>query len=63
MVFTAMYGQAKELIIEPPHLIVSSNYVLNSESLSKDRWETFEIKKDKTLGPKNAVYRKEQIKK
>lgn len=63
MVFAAMYGQAKELIMEPPHVIVSSNYLLNTESLSSDRWQVFEILKNKKLGKKNTLIRKEKIKK
>lgn len=57
-IFTAMYGKGKELIMEPPHIIISSNYVLNPGSLSKDRWCIYKIEKDKTLGKKNELLRK-----
>lgn len=47
-VANAMYGSGKTLLMEPPHIIVSSNYAFNYELLSEDRWEIFEIK-DKKL--------------
>lgn len=43
LVSNAMYGSGKTLIMEPPHIIVSSNYVLNYNLLSEDRWEVYEI--------------------
>lgn len=49
LVTNAMYGSGKTLIMEPPHIIVSSNYVLNYELLSKDRWEVYEITSKNTL--------------
>lgn len=44
----AMYGSGKTLLMEPPHIVVSSNYPFNYELLSEDRWEIYEIK-DKKL--------------
>jgi hypothetical protein len=44
----AMYGSGKTLLMEPPHILVSSNYAFNYELLSEDRWEIYEIK-DKKL--------------
>lgn len=31
------------LMMEPPHIIVSSNHLLKYEVLSKDRWDVYEI--------------------
>lgn len=53
-ILSPMYGQAKELIMAPPHIIVSSNYMFNTELLSKDRWHVYELK-NKKLGTKNAL--------
>lgn len=53
-ILSPMYGQPKELIMPPPHIIVSSNYMFTTELLSKDRWNVYELK-DKKLGPKNAL--------
>lgn len=57
LILSPMYGMAKELMIEPPHIILSSNYLFDIESLSKDRWEIFEIKNNK-LEKKNELIRK-----
>ena len=62
----AMYGAGNNLMIEPPHIVLCSNYIFTYESLSKDRWQIFEIK-DQKLGPKNKLVtkmkRQEKIKK
>ena len=42
-----MYGNAANLLMEPPHIIVSSNFLFKMSSLSKDRWEILEIKNKK----------------
>jgi hypothetical protein len=56
-----MYGQGSVLVMHPPHLIVSSNYMLNYESLSADRWAIYEIEeKTKKLGKKNSLLKKKQ---
>jgi hypothetical protein len=39
----AMYGSGRTLMMEPPHIIVSSNYVLDYNLLSGDRWDGYEI--------------------
>lgn len=65
-VINAMYGRGNSLIIEPPHIIVSTNYLLSYENLSRDRWEVFEIdSKNQKLGPKNRLLEiyKEEIRK
>ncbi len=49
----AMYGSGKTLIMEPPHIVVSSNYVLNYDLLSSDRWKIYELNKKHQLVPKD----------
>ncbi len=44
--FSAMYGRSGVLIMEPPHIIISSNYMLETAGLSLDRWNVFQIHKD-----------------
>ena len=48
LVTNAMYGSGRTLLMEPPHIIVSSNYNLDYNLLSEDRWEVYEIS-DKKL--------------
>jgi hypothetical protein len=48
LVINAMYGSGKQLVMDPPHVVVSSNYILNYNLLSKDRWDVYEIKQDFT---------------
>jgi hypothetical protein len=54
-VFSPMYGHSNELIMEPPHIIISANYLLDPGSLSKDRWKIYEVTKDKGLGKENRL--------
>ena len=49
LVTNAMYGSGKTLLMEPPHIIVSSNYILKYELLSSDRWNVVEINKSNKL--------------
>ena len=57
LVTNAMYGSGRTLIMEPPHIVVSSNYNLDYELLSEDRWDVFEIinKKLSKIDIKKAV--------
>lgn len=57
LVTNAMYGSGKTLIMEPPHIVVSSNYNLDYNLLSEDRWDVFEIqnKKLSKIDVKKAV--------
>ena len=48
-VTNAMYGSGITLMMNPPHIIVSSNYEMKYELLSEDRWEFFEILESKKL--------------
>lgn len=38
-----MYGKAKELIIDPPHIFIFSNKPCPISSLSSDRWNIKQI--------------------
>lgn len=49
----SMYGSGRTLVMEPPHVIVSSNYPMPYELLSEDRWEIYEINSRKRLVEKN----------
>ena len=49
LVLNVMYGSADNLIIDPPHIIVSSNYVMDLGILSEDRWEVYKLSKNKDL--------------
>jgi hypothetical protein len=49
LVTNAMYGSGRTLLMEPPHIIVSSNYVLKYELLSADRWDVYEISNSNKL--------------
>jgi len=39
---------------------LSANYLFNNNSLSKDRWEIYEIK-NKVLGKKNDLLKKQKV--
>ena len=38
-----LYGSGESLLFSPPIVIVSSNYILRQDLLSKDRWESYKI--------------------
>lgn len=38
-----MYGAGNSLLFEPPIIVLFSNYLLDFDSLSPDRWDTFKI--------------------
>jgi|GEM_PF-3128421 len=54
-VTNAMYGSGKTLMMEPPHILVSSNYALDYSLLSSDRWKVYEITKTKKLREQNPA--------
>jgi hypothetical protein len=62
-----MFGSSKHLLMQPPHILISSNYRLKYSLLSKDRWQIFKIGDNKKLGKLNQVIeeqkRQELIKK
>jgi len=43
LVINARYGSVKTLLMEPPHIIISSSYELEYSALSKDKWEVYQI--------------------
>jgi len=49
LVFNGMYGTGNTLMMEPPHIILSANFVPDVELLSKDRWEIYRIKRGKLV--------------
>jgi hypothetical protein len=56
VVLTSMYGSSKKLLMNPPAILISSNYVFKETGLSEDRWCVYEIKsKNKSLGKKNKL--------
>ena len=60
LIFSPIYGTGHELIIPPPHIIISSNYVLDAGTLRKDRWRVYELQKNgHKLGRVNNLIRKE----
>ena len=63
LVTNAMYGSGRTLMMEPPHIIVSSNYVLKYELLSEDRWEVYQITKSNKLKRLAAKSEPERVKK
>lgn len=42
-VVSAMYGVYEQLLMEPPHVVIFSNFVPNKALLSNDRWEIYKI--------------------
>ena len=48
-VLNAMYGSGDCMFFDPTHVIISSNYMLDYESLSADRWEVYKITQNKKL--------------
>jgi hypothetical protein len=59
-----MYGRDATLLIEPPHIVIISNYLFEDSGLSKDRWVVKQIKKDKTLSDITAfALSREKVKK
>jgi len=59
LICSAMYGNANNLLIEPPHIIVSSNFLFNIDQLSKDRWLIEEIKNKKLVDITEKVKRRQ----
>ena len=60
LVFNAMYGTGNTLMMEPPHIIMSSNFVPNVDLLSKDRWKVYKIKNQKLIDITNQELRKKR---
>ena len=58
-----MYGKDSSLLIEPPHIVIISNYLFEDTGLSKDRWVIREIKDKKFTDITVEVMKRKNIKK
>jgi hypothetical protein len=58
MVYSPRYGKCETLLMEPPHVLITSNYPLDYTLLSLDRWKVYEIKENGTLGKENEILQK-----
>ena len=58
MIYSPMYGKHETLLMEPPHVLITSNYALNYTLLSLDRWKVYEIKENGNLGKENEILQK-----
>lgn len=47
LVCTSMYGSGNTMLMNPPHIIISANYIFDQNLLSKDRWKIYSIKNKK----------------
>jgi hypothetical protein len=63
MVFSPKYGKAASLIMEPPHILITSSYLLDYESVSMDIWKVYEINIDGTLGIENEIFKDKEKRK
>ena len=63
LVVSSMYGSGKHIMMLPPTIVVASNYLFDINLLSRDRWEVYEITKNKKLGRKNALIKDERKRK
>lgn len=61
VIINPMFGSGKVLYMNPPHIVISSNYTFNYKLLSNDRWQVYEIKADKKLGRLNELVRNQGI--
>jgi hypothetical protein len=43
LITSAMHGRSRELMIDPPAIIIFSNSILPLDQLSADRWHIFEM--------------------
>lgn len=57
MVSSPMYGKAASLLMEPPHIMITSNYLLDYGLLSMDRWRVYILQDDNSLGPVNQIFK------
>ena len=60
LVFNAMYGNGNTLMMEPPHIIMSSNFIPDVNLLSKDRWKMYKIKNEKLVDITNKQLNKKK---
>lgn len=53
-----MYGRNSILMMDPPHLIISSNSEMDYSLLSHDRWKIFTINENYKLKEKSYKFEK-----
>jgi hypothetical protein len=53
VVLNVMYGSSDALLMDPPHIVLSGNFVPNFNLLSSDRWDASFVTKNKDLKPIN----------
>lgn len=63
MLFSPMYGKGASLLIEPSHILIMSNYLLDYELLSMDRWRVYEILPNGDLGIENEIFEQPEARK
>lgn len=63
MVFSPMYGKGASLLMEPPHILIMSNYLLDYELLGIDRWRVYEILPNGDLGIENEIFEQPEARK
>jgi hypothetical protein len=49
LVQQSLFGGSGMILMEPPHVIITSNFVLDYELLTKDRWEIYKVNKKQEL--------------
>lgn len=54
-----MYGSGETMLMDIPHILVSSNYIFDQLALSEDRWKTYSIENKKLIDITNKA-KKEQ---
>jgi hypothetical protein len=57
---TSMYGSGTTLLMDIPHILISSNYIFDQSLLSKDRWKIYSIE-NKNLHNITKKIQSEQI--
>lgn len=56
-----MYGDGRTILMDIPHVIISSNYIFDITILSKDRWKILSINNDKKLEDITKSVKRKQI--
>ena len=68
LITSSMYGEGKTMLMDIPHVIISSNYIFDITLVSEDRWKILSITEDKktkdiTQSVKRKMKRKDLVKK
>ena len=59
VVSSSMYGSGTTMLMDIPHIVISSNYLFEFNSLSSDRWEILSINDRKIINITNSVKRRQ----